>query len=54
MEHEKDEFGEDIHIDVDQEIPTGICAICSWEPEDEHLQARQDRQVADPPGDINP
>lgn len=31
-QHEVDEYGNDIHVDVDPFIPTGLCAICSWEP----------------------
>lgn len=30
--HEIDESGNDIHVDVDPYIPTGLCAICTWEP----------------------
>lgn len=30
--HEIDEYGNELHIDVDPIIPTGICVICSWEP----------------------
>lgn len=30
--HDVDEYGNEIHIDVDPFIPTGICGICSWEP----------------------
>lgn len=29
MTHELDEHGEPIHVDVDEFIPTGICAVCS-------------------------
>lgn len=29
MKHELDETGEPIHVDVDEWIPTGMCAICT-------------------------
>lgn len=35
MEHEVDENGEVVHVDIDQQIPTGICAACASEKEDE-------------------
>lgn len=31
--HAVDDWGYEIHVDVDPIIPTGICAICTWEPE---------------------
>lgn len=31
-EHESDGWGGVVHVDIDPQIPTGICAICSWEP----------------------
>lgn len=34
MEHETNEHGEQIHVDIDPQIPTGICAICSNEGND--------------------
>lgn len=33
MEHEVDEHGNQIHIDVDELIPTGICKFCKEEAE---------------------
>lgn len=36
MEHEIDEYGEPIHIDVDTAIPTGICAVCNAEEESDN------------------
>lgn len=29
MTHELDELGELIHVDIDEWIPTGTCAICA-------------------------
>lgn len=29
VEHELDEQGEQIHVDIDEWIPTGTCAICA-------------------------
>lgn len=34
MNHELDEQGEPIHVDVDPFIPTGTCAICADVPQE--------------------
>lgn len=34
MIHELDANGEPIHVDVDQFIPTGFCAICKDVPQE--------------------
>lgn len=33
MQHEIDDNGSPIHVDVDEYIPTGICVICATEEE---------------------
>lgn len=35
MNHELDETGQPIHVDIDPFIPTGTCAICSQTPQEE-------------------
>lgn len=41
MNHELDDAGQPIHVDVDPFIPTGICAICSDTPQE--TEAPEDR-----------
>ena len=35
MNHELDETGQPIHVDVDPSIPTGTCAACSDHPQED-------------------
>lgn len=35
MKHELDENGDVLHVDIDPFIPTGICAICAGEEQEE-------------------
>lgn len=46
--HETNESGEDIHVDVDPYIPTGLCAICIWEPEQEDQTAPEPDETPKP------
>lgn len=41
MKHELDETGQPIHIDVDEWIPTGECAICAGSAQE--TEAPEDR-----------
>ena len=42
--HDSDDNGEPIHIDIDQQIPTGICAICTGV--ESETEAPEDRPTA--------
>lgn len=39
MEHDVDDNGNEIHVDVDEQIPTGICKICKDKAEEESQPA---------------
>lgn len=37
MTHELDAQGQPVHVDIDAQIPTGICSICEAENEEEEV-----------------
>lgn len=43
--HELDENGEQIHVDIDPFIPTGVCAICT--ERDQETEPPEKRQHHD-------
>ena len=45
MNHELDEDGQPIHVDIDPFIPTGVCAICAHVPQE--TEAPEDRTEQD-------
>lgn len=45
MNHELDETGQPVHIDIDPFIPTGVCALCADVPQE--TEAPEDRETSE-------